>query len=227
MDILTVDTSGGVCSAAVLRDNKILSEAYMNDKRTHSETIGPMIDFCLSCANIDINEVDLFACASGPGSFTGLRIGIGMMKAFAHASLKPVIGVNTLDALAFNALGTDEIVCPIIDARRGEVYTTTYKNGKRVSEYRAVLLDDVLAELKRQQTVFLGDATIVHKEKILSADPAYRVAHEGIVLQRAGSVGLAAFEAYNAGIHQDAYSLEPFYLRETQAERVRAAKSQT
>lgn len=225
MYILAVDTSGGVCSAAVLRDSKILSESYMNDKRTHSETIGPMIDFCLSCANIDIKEADLFACASGPGSFTGLRIGIGMMKAFAHASQKPVIGVNTLDALAFNALGTDEIVCPIIDARRGEVYTATYKNGSRISEYRAVLLDDVLVELKGQKTVFLGDATIVQREKILGADPAYQIAHEGIVLQRAGSVGLAAFAAYKAGVRQDAYSLEPFYLRETQAERVRAAQT--
>jgi tRNA threonylcarbamoyladenosine biosynthesis protein TsaB len=226
MHILAVDTSGGVCSAAVLYDNKILSEAYMNDKRTHSETIGPMIDFCLSCANIDIKEVDLFACASGPGSFTGLRIGIGMMKAFAHASLKPVLGINTLDALAFNALGTDEIVCPVIDARRGEVYTATYQNGRRISEYRAVPLDDVLSELQGRQTVFLGDATVVHKEKILSTDSVFRIAHEGIVLQRAGSVGLAAFVQYQTGIHQDAYSLEPFYLRETQAERVRAKMNQ-
>lgn len=226
MDILAVDTSGGVCSAAVLRDNKILSEAYMNDKRTHSETIGPMIDFCFSCANIDIKDVDLFACASGPGSFTGLRIGIGMMKAFAHASQKPVVGVNTLDALAFNALGTDEIVCPIIDARRGEVYTARYENGSRISEYRAVLLDEVLTEQKGLPTVFLGDATVIHKDKILRADTEFRIAHEGIALQRAGSVGLAAYASYQAGVYQDAYSLEPFYLRETQAERVRAAKGQ-
>jgi len=226
MHILAVDTSGGVCSAAVLRDNKILSEAYMNDKRTHSETIGPMIDFCLSCANIDIKEVGLFACASGPGSFTGLRIGIGMVKAFAHASQKPVLGVNTLDALALNACGTDAIVCPVIDARRGEVYTAAYENGNRISDYRAVLLDDVLHELQGRAAVFLGDATVVHKEKILSADTAFRIAHEGIVLQRAGSVGLAAFALYQKGVHQDVYSLEPFYLRETQAERVRAEKNQ-
>jgi len=226
MHILAVDTSGGVCSAAVLCDNNIMSEEYMNNKRTHSETIGPMIDFCLSCANIDIKEVDLFACASGPGSFTGLRIGIGMMKAFAHASQKPVLGINTLDALAFNALGTDEIICPVIDARRGEVYTATYQNVRRISEYRAVLLDDVLIELQGRQTVFLGDATVVHKEKILEADSAFRIAHEGIVLQRAGSVGLAAFSLYQTGIQQDVYSLEPFYLRETQAKRVRAKLNQ-
>ncbi len=222
MHILAVDTSGGVCSAAVLRDNKLLSETYMNDKRTHSETIGPMVDFSLSCANIDINEVDLFACASGPGSFTGLRIGIGMIKAFAHASQKPAFGVNTLDALAINVLGADKIICPVIDARRGEVYTAIYENGNRISDYRAVPLQDVLSELKGRQTLFLGDATIVHKEKILSADPAFEIAHKGIVLQRAGSVGFAAYALYQTGNHQDAYSLEPFYLRATQAERVMA-----
>jgi tRNA threonylcarbamoyladenosine biosynthesis protein TsaB len=149
-----------------------------------------------------------------------------MIKAFAHASQKPVIGVNTLDALAFNASGTDQIVCPIIDARRGEVYTAAYQSGMRISEYRAMLLDDLLCELQGRPTVFLGDATVVHREKILSSDSAFRIAYEGIVLQRAGSVGLAAFALYQQGVHQDAYSLEPFYLRETQAERVRAAKCQ-
>ncbi len=223
MIILAADTSGSVCSAAVLQDDKILSEAYMNNKKTHSETIGPMIDFCLSCADIDITRVDLFACAAGPGSFTGLRIGIGMMKAFAHASQKPVVGVNTLDALALNAAGTAETVCAAIDARRGEVYTASYRNGQRISDCRAVLLDGVLDELKGQPTVFVGDAAVLHREKILNADASFRIAHEGIALQRAGSVGLAAYASFNLGVYADAYSLEPFYLRETQAERVRAA----
>lgn len=226
MKILAVDTSGGVCSAAVLDDNKILSETYMNDKRTHSETLGLMIDFCLSCANTDIRHVDFFACAVGPGSFTGLRIGIGMMKAFAQASKKPVLGVNTLDALAQNVSGTDETVCPVIDARRGEVYTAAYKNGKRITDYRAVLLDNVLEELQGQRTVFLGDAAQNYADKIRSSDNAFRVAHDGILLQRAGSVGLMANALCRAGVVQDAYTLEPLYLRETQAERVRAMREQ-
>lgn len=227
MLILAADTSGGVCSAAVLCDNKILSEAYMNDKRTHSETIAPMIDFCLNCANIGIGDVALFACAAGPGSFTGLRIGIGMMKAFAHASSKPAVGVNTLDALAVNVSGTDGSVCAVIDARRGEVYTATYQSGSRISDYRAMPLDDVLREKKGQRTVFVGDAAAVYRDKIKDADTSFRVAHEGIVLQRAGSVGLAAFALYQSGIHQDAYRLEPFYLRETQAERLRATRNES
>jgi len=213
MIILALDTSCGACSAAVLRDSRLLSESYMNNKKTHSETIGPMVDFCLSCANTDITEVDLFACASGPGSFTGLRIGIGMIKAFAHASGKPAVGVNTLDALAMNVSGEGGTVCAVIDARRGEVYNAAYQNGKRITAYLAQPLP----------AVFVGDAASLHKEKILGADPLFRVAHEGIVMPRAGSVGMAAYALYQSGLIQNAYSLEPFYLRETQAERLRAA----
>ncbi len=223
MIILAADTSGGVCSSAVIKDGRILAEAYMNNQKTHSETIGPMIDFCLSCAGIGIADADLFACAVGPGSFTGLRIGIGMIKAFAHASGKPAVGVNTLDALALNAAGTEETVCAVIDARRSEVYTASYQNGGRVTDYRAMLIDDVLNERKGQSVVFVGDAAVLHRDKILNTDSSFRIASEGIVLQRAGSVGLAAYELFKSGICQDAYSLEPFYLRETQAERVRAA----
>jgi tRNA threonylcarbamoyladenosine biosynthesis protein TsaB len=117
-----------------------------------------MVDHCLSFAGLHIDQVDLFACAVGPGSFTGLRIGVGLIKAFAHASGKPVVGVNTLDALAMNAFGTDEMICPIIDARRGDVYTATYHGGNRITEICAIQLDHVLSELQGKNVVFLGDA---------------------------------------------------------------------
>ena len=224
MNILAVDTSGNVCSAAVLCDSKILSEIYVNDKKTHSETLAPMIDQCLLSAGLDIKNIDLFCCAIGPGSFTGLRIGTGMIKAFAHASSKPALGVNTLDALAQNAANTDGVVCPIIDARRGEVYTATYCNGERISDYRAMKLDDLLNELHDKKTIFLGDAALNYSEKILKAYDGFRIAHSGVVLQHAGSVGLTAYKMYKKGVSQDAYQIEPFYLRETQAERVYAEK---
>jgi tRNA threonylcarbamoyladenosine biosynthesis protein TsaB len=143
-----------------------------------------------------------------------------MTKAFAHASGKPVLGVNTLDALAQNAAGASETVCPVIDARRGEVYTASYKGGKRETDYRAVLLDTVLEELKGEDTMFLGDAAVNYGDKILNASTKFRIAHPGAALQRAGSVGLVALAQYQNGIRSDAYSLEPFYLRETQAERL-------
>lgn len=220
MYILAVDTSGNVCSAAVLDDTRILAETYVDNKKTHSETLAPMADGCLKSAGLGIKDVRLFCCAIGPGSFTGIRIGAGLIKAFAHASGKPAVGVNTLDALAQNMAGTDGIVCPVIDARRGEVYTASYRNGERITDYRALLLDDVLRELSGEKAVFLGDAAISFKKKILEASATFRVAHTGIALQRAGSVGLAALALYNKGAYSDAYTLEPFYLRETQAERL-------
>lgn len=225
MFILAVDTSGRVCSAAVLSDEKLLSESYTDNKLTHSETLAPMADDCLKSADVAVNDIGLFCCAAGPGSFTGIRIGVSMIKAFSHASGKPALGVNTLDALSYNMRGSNEIICPIIDARRGEVYTASYRNGERISEYKAEALDSVLEELKGERTVFVGDAAINYREKILLKSPLFRVAHPGIVLQRASSIGLAAYETHQNGARGDAYSLEPFYLRETQAERLKALKN--
>ena len=221
MNILAVDSSGNVCSAAVLRGERILAETYVDNLKTHSETLAPMADACLVSAGLSVRDIDLFACAIGPGSFTGLRIGAGLIKAFAHASGKTALGVNTLDALAFNVIGTDETVCPIIDARRGEVYTATYRDGNRISDYRAVALTVLLQELQGQKTVFAGDAALKYIEEICAASQGFRVAHPGIALQRAGSVALVATLLYQQGARGDAYALEPFYLRETQAERLK------
>jgi tRNA threonylcarbamoyladenosine biosynthesis protein TsaB len=220
MNILAIDTSGGVCTAAVLADAHILSEAYMNGRRTHSETLGVMVDQCLRYAELTARDIELFACAIGPGSFTGLRIGAGFIKGLAHVSQRPAVGVNTLDALAQNAAGVDAVICPVIDARREEVYTATYRDNARRSPYRAVPLKSLLRELEGQKTLFLGDAALKYRDMILEASPLYSVAHPGMALQRAASVGLLARELFASGVRQDVYSLEPFYLRETQAERV-------
>lgn len=220
MNILAVDSSGNVCSAAILQGERILAEIYVDNQKTHSETLAPMADACLKSVGLSVRDIDLFACAVGPGSFTGLRIGAGLIKAFAHASGKPAIGVNTLDALYINVSGTHETACPMIDARRGEVYTAVYKNGERAGEYRAVALTALLEELKGQSTVFCGDAALRYAVDIRAASESFRVAPPGIALQRAGSVGLAALAMYGRGARGDAYTLEPFYLRETQAERL-------
>ena len=224
MNILAIDTSGGVCTAAVLADNRLLSEVYMDGRRTHSETLGVMVDQCLKYAELTAENIDIYACAVGPGSFTGLRIGVGFIKGLAHVLQRPVLGVNTLDALARNAAGFDALVCPVIDARREEVYTAAFENGLLKSPYRALPLKNLLAELNGQRALFLGDAALKYRDKICSASAGFSVAHPGIALQRAGSVGLCAFDMYESGERQDVYSLEPFYLRETQAERVYAEK---
>jgi tRNA threonylcarbamoyladenosine biosynthesis protein TsaB len=224
MNILAIDTSGGVCAAAVLTDARLLSETYMDGRRTHSETLGVMADQCLKFAEMSAADIDLFACAIGPGSFTGLRIGAGFIKGLAHVSQRPAMGVVTLDALARNVSDFDDLVCPVIDARRGEVYTATYKSGGIQSPYRAIPLKELLAELRDRRVLFLGDASLKYRDVILGDSPLFSVAHPGIALQRAASVGLCALDMYAAGVRGDAYSLEPFYLRETQAERVHAQK---
>ena len=224
MTILAVDTSGNVCSAAVLKDGRVLSEIYIDNKKTHSEMLGPMVDDVLKAAGMAIHDMDLYACAIGPGSFTGLRIGTAMIKAFAHASGRPAIGVNTLDALSYNISCTDARVCPIIDARRGEVYTAAYQAGERVTDYRALPLNALLAECCDKETIFLGDAAVGYEETILCTSHLFCIAQRGIVLQRAASVALVAFDLYSKGIQQDAFGLEPFYLRETQAERMLKAR---
>lgn len=220
MNILAVDTSGNVCTAAVLRDNKVLSEMYVDNKMTHSQTLGPMIDDVLKRADITIFDIDLFACAVGPGSFTGLRIGVGMIKAFCHSSGKKCVAVNTLDALAYNLKGDKRLVCPIIDARRMDVYNATYKQNERNCEYRALQISDLLDELKGEDAVFVGDGSIAFEEQIL--DSGFSIVHRGVALQRASSVGLLAYERRDKAIC--AYELEPYYLRQTQAERVYAEK---
>lgn len=220
MNILAVDTSGNVCTAAVLCDNKVLCEIYVDNKMTHSQTLGPMVDDVLKRAEKTISDIDLFACAVGPGSFTGLRIGVGMIKAFCHSSGKKCVAVNTLDALAYNLKGDKRLVCPIIDARRMDVYNATYKQNERNCEYRALQISDLLDELKGEDVVFVGDGSLVFEERISEA--GFSTAHRGIALQRASSVGLLAYGQRDKAI--SAYELEPYYLRQTQAERVYAEK---
>ena len=224
MYIMAIDTSGNVCTAAILKDSVILSETYMNGRRTHSETLGVMVDECLHFAELSVHDIDLFACSIGPGSFTGLRIGAGFIKGLSHASSKPALGVNTLDALAMNAAGYEGMICPVIDARREEVYTAGYKNGHRITDYRSFPLKSLLSEMDGKKVIFIGDAALKYSDKITAACPHFLVAHPGMALQRASSVGLCAFDMNNNGRVGDAFSLEPFYLKETQAERLFAEK---
>lgn len=216
MKILAIDTSGSVCAVAVLQDEKVLAEVYVDNKKTHSQMLAPMIDDCLKRADLGLSDIDLFACAIGPGSFTGLRIGVSMIKGFCQALDKKCVGVNTLDALAQNMHGDKRIVCPVIDARRGDVYTATFEGGNRLGDYRAMQLCELLDELAGQDAVFLGDAAINFKQEVF--DAGFSIAHSGNALQRASSVGLVALKNHASAV--SAYELEPFYLRQTQAERV-------
>lgn len=224
MKILALDASANVVSVAVVCDGKIVGESTLNHKKTHSQTLMPMIEDVLKMCDTDISDIDAVAVSKGPGSFTGLRIGVETAKALAHGINKPVFGVDTTLAMAHNLLYCSDLIVPIMDARRNQVYTGVYesKNGRleTVIETTAMGIDELaqrLLETKRR-CVFLGDGVFVYKEYLKEAllENAF-FAEANNNMQRASSVAVAVCLA---DIKEDSYlSLEPMYLRKSQAER--------
>ena len=226
MKILAIDTSPLTATAAILSEDRLIGEISTTTKLTHSQTIMPMIDELLKKVSIDITDIDLFACSEGPGSFTGLRIGIGTIKGLAYGLGKPVVGVSTLEALAHNIDVTDLVICPIMDARRGQVYNGLYKyNDGRltcIEEPRALSIEELCQELT-ERTIFVGDGVNVHKEKIkeLLGNKAVFASPQNL-LQRAGSVAYAALKKEAVS----AEDLTAVYLRKPQAEREREERKE-
>lgn len=223
MKILAVDTSANVAAVALAKDGVLLGECMINNKKTHSEKLMPMIDTLLKDNGVDITEIDLFAVANGPGSFTGLRIGVSTVKGLAHAVNKPIVGISTLEGLAYNLFETDGIICPIMDARRSQVYNAVYKweNGefKELIAPRAISLDECLDGLKDEIKVyFLGDGVPVYEEEIKKNMVERAIfAKANNLNQRASS--LAVLAEKRADKAEDYNSFMPFYLRKPQAER--------
>ena len=226
MKILAIDTSALTATAAIISDGTLLGEMSITTKLTHSQTIMPMIDELLKKVSLDIADIDLFACSEGPGSFTGLRIGIGTIKGLAYGLGKPVVGVCTLEALAHNISYTDFSIAPIMDARRGQVYNAVYKyEGEKlvcVTEPRALSVEELCEELT-EKTIFVGDGVKVYKERIaeLLGEKAFFAPPQN-QLQRAGSVAFAALGKEPC----DAAELTAVYLRKPQAEREREERNE-
>ena len=147
MKILAMDTSSVNATVAVCDENRILGEYTVSNERAHSQIIMPMLESLLNHCSLTIKDIDVFAVALGPGSFTGLRIGISAMKTLAQSLSKPIIGVSSLDEVASSFFGTDKIICPIFDARRNEVYNALYLNGNKFVSERVVDFDELLIEL--------------------------------------------------------------------------------
>ncbi len=214
-----MDTTGAVCSAAVSRDEKLLSERYLDGGNTHSETLMPLVDGALADAGLDISGVELLAVTSGPGSFTGVRIGVCAAKGFAQTLKIPVAGINTLGLLKENVPHFDGIVCPMLDARRGEVYSALFRNGERISEDMAAPVEDVLKLTEGERTVFLGDGAYALKERILAAKPDALFMPPQLNFQRAGCAASIALEMMRSGALSDAVTIAPHYLRGSRVER--------
>ena len=231
MKILAVDSSGLVASVAVVMDDNLLGEFTMNYKKTHSQTLLPMLDELADMIELDLNTLDAIAVAGGPGSFTGLRIGSATVKGLALALDKPVIQIPTVDALAYNLCGHRDLVCPLMDARRNQTYTGLYQfDGNQmqvIKEQCAVEISAIVAEINNigKPVVFLGDGVAVFRDYIAEhCKTGYTFAPAHLNKQRAGAVAALAEGYYKQGKIMDAAEHKPEYLRLSQAERERMEK---
>lgn len=232
MKILALDSSGLVATVAVLEDDVIVAEYTTCYKKTHSQTLLPMLDEIKKMIELDIQSIDAIAVTKGPGSFTGLRIGCATAKGLGLALNCPLIAIPTVDALAYNMYGSSAIVCPLMDARRDQVYTGLYRFEKTANGYEmvcelpqcAISIEEIinLVNEKGQEVIFLGDGVPVYKEKLATmCQVEYSFAPAGFNRQRASSVALLGADMYEKGQTVLADEMEPDYLRLSQAERER------
>ena len=237
MKIISLDTSGLVCTVAVTEDDRLLSEFSIQHKITHSELLLPMMEQIKERLSLDLSTVDAIAVSAGPGSFTGLRIGVATAKGLCLALNKPLIAVPTLDALAYNLYGNENIICPMMDARRSQVYTGIYTfvpekenedqhevfyKMKTLMPQAAMSVADIADRLNQigKRVVLLGDGVPVYRDKLddlLEVD--YILAPPLANRQRAAALSVLAAEYFRKGKIADTDSFAPEYLRASQAER--------
>lgn len=227
MLILAFETSAKAASVALADGEKLLAETYQHTGLTHSQTLLPMAQQLLSSCGYSSEQVDAVAVAAGPGSFTGVRIGVAAAKGFAWGSEKPCYGVSTLEAMALQLGAWDGLIVPVMDARRNQVYSATFqtRNGRleRLCDDRAIALDDLQEELKNvSEPIFLvGDGSILCYNTLSAEIPNLILPPEHRMHQRAAGVALAAAKQITAGLPGDGALLTPNYLRLSQAERER------
>lgn len=239
MKILAIESSGMTAGASILEDDTIIAEYEINHKKTHSQTLLPMIDEICRMTQTDRKTLDAVALSSGPGSFTGLRIGGATAMGIGLALDIPLVPVPTLAAYAYNAWGTDKLICPMMDARRKTVYNGLYRfrNGNliTVKEQRVLPVSELVTELNtkwktredgsEETVLFLGDGYRVQQEYI---EEALTIAHETapahLFTPRSASVAVLAKQYLEEGKSICAADFSPIYLRMTQAERERLEK---
>jgi tRNA threonylcarbamoyladenosine biosynthesis protein TsaB len=235
MIILGIDTTSPYCGVSLLKDGALMGNIKLNSGNTHSVVLMPSINNLLKSSGLSISDVDLFAVTSGPGSFTGVRIGVSTVKGLAFASDKPVMCISTLRCLAENLNGFSGIICPIMDARRNQVYTGVYAFDEdeltNVVEQQPIEIDKLVAILEDlyketgKMIVFLGDGVPVFRRYIdekLSAKHTYAPAPSN--RQRASSVATLGLKYYNEGQAVKHEEYTPEYLRKSQAEMVKDGK---
>lgn len=227
MRILAIECSAKPCSVAIIEDDKILASAFTNVGLTHSQTLMPMVEDALKRSLIDIGDIEGFAVSAGPGSFTGIRIGISAVKGMAASRKVPCAEISTLRAMAENYIDTDCIVCAVMDARCAQVYNALFdvENGevKRLCDDRALMCDDLKTEIENlssngKKIVIVGDGTDVFYPFVKDI-PNVNLSHESRRYQNAVGIGFAALDKFSQNDVKNPEDLLPVYLRLPQAER--------
>ena len=227
LKILALDCSATPASVAILEDEKILAFSYTNVKLTHSQTLMPMVENLLKASLTDLNDIEGFAISAGPGSFTGVRIGISVIKGLSIAQNKPCVAVSTLIALAQNYIENDCYICAVMDARCNQVYNAIFEidNGciTRLCDDRAIMCDQLLKEIeslsqKGKPIVIVGDGTDVFAPYCVNINNVKK-SHPKNRFQNAAGVGITALEEFKKGNTLTNEQLLPIYLRLPQAER--------
>ena len=237
MKIIGLDSSGQAASAAIVEDEILLAEYTTDYKKTHSQTLLPMLAELKDMIELDLGSVDAIAIAAGPGSFTGLRIGSATAKGLGLALDIPLVEVPTLEGLAYNLWGTNKLICPLMDARRNQVYTGLYEFRREGQDFALNILQDQCAvdiyEILEQinglerEVIFLGDGVPVYREIILEGTKVpFAFAPAGKNRQRAASVAALGAVYYTKGKTVTAAEHRPEYLRKSQAERELAAEQE-
>ena len=236
MKIIAIDSSGLVASVAILEDDIILAQYNVNYKKTHSQTLLPMLDELVKMTEFDMQSIDAIAVAKGPGSFTGLRIGSAAAKGLGLALDKPIVEIPTLEGMAYQLYGCEKLICPLMDARRNQVYTGVYQfvcdeagtmDFHTVKEQCAISIDEIVSYINEtnKAVVFLGDGVPVARQMIEeNCKVPYSFAPPQCNRQDAGALAALANVYFEAGKYVTSAQHRPDYLRLSQAERERLEK---
>jgi len=210
---LAISTSSKICSVALLEDDKPIKELNIDNLKTHSENLVPLIDELLKNTNKKVSEINLIACDVGPGSFTGIRIGISTAKAIAEVSQIPVVSCTSLEGLSYNEEANT--ICSLIDARNNQVYCGIFDvNHNLIKDYIADDINEILKNLPNNEICFVGDGAVLHQELLKGTFAQENNIH-------AQNIGICAYNKYKKGETETADSIVPMYLRKSQAERMK------
>jgi len=219
--VLAIESSSFVASVAIVTEEKVEGEIFINNKLQHSVLLFPLIEDMFKTLDLSVDDIDAVAVSGGPGSFTGLRIGVAAAKGIAQGKNLKFIGVSSLDAMAFMQVGFDGVIVPIMDALRDNVYTALYRfeGGRliKISDYEALPIDELIERVKEEKALFCGDAVKIHRKKLEGNN--FYLSTNTSNLPRASALGELALLRLMGGMEDDIFTFSPIYIRKSQAER--------